>query len=211
MTLQIKTFVLGKLNNNVYLLFDDQTRAAVIIDPPLDPDLLAQFIQEKSLNLENIWITHAHFDHYYGLPYLEKTLSSIKTVSLHKDDLGLWRNGGGARHFLGKNIDIPEPNQLISAGQHLFLGEHEFIVHLAPGHTAGSVIYYSAELKCAFCGDVIFYHGIGRTDQQGGDLGLLIHSIQTQVLTLPDETILYPGHGPSTTVAEEKAKNPFLR
>ena len=210
MTLQVKTFVLGPIGNNVYLVFDDQTRSALVIDPSINPEPLAQFIQENSLLVEKVLITHAHFDHYYGLPFLQSTFPSIKEVYLHPDDLDLWRSGGSGKHFSGKMLSVPEPNQLLNTAKTVTLDNHEFSVFHAPGHTAGSVIFYSAELKCAFVGDVIFFHGIGRTDLDGGDFNQLIHSIQSQVFTLPEETILFPGHGASTTVSEEKANNPFF-
>jgi hydroxyacylglutathione hydrolase len=211
MTLQVKTFVLGPIGNNSYLIYDDQTLSALVIDPSINPEPLAQFIQEKSLHFEIVLITHAHFDHFYGLPFLRATFPSIKEVYLHPDDLDLWRSGGSARLFSDKVLSVPEPNQLLNTAKPVTLDKHEFSVLHAPGHTTGSVIFYSAELKCAFVGDVIFFHGIGRTDLDGANFNQLIHSIQTQVFTLPEETILYSGHGPSTTVSEEKANNPFFQ
>ena len=210
MTLQVKHFLLGPISNNSYLVFDDLTRSALVIDPSLEPGPLAQFVQKNSLQLKKALITHAHFDHYYGLPFLQSTFSSIEEVYLHLDDLDLWRSGGFGKLFWGRTLTVTEPNRLLSTTSPVTLDEHKFIVLHAPGHSAGSVLFYSAELKCAFVGDVIFFHGIGRTDLEGSDFNQLIHSIQTQVFTLPDETTLYNGHGPSTTVAEEKANNSFL-
>jgi len=210
MTLQVKAFVLGPIENNVYLVFDDQTRAALLIDPAYAPGPLLKFVQENKLAVEKILITHAHFDHYYGLPDVKKALPSLPEVYLHPDDLALWQAGGSADIFTGTTIQVDEPDHLLAPNESIRLDGHEFTYRLAPGHSTGSVIYYSAELKSAFCGDVIFYHSIGRTDLPGGDTEQLLHSIRTQVFTLPDETILYPGHGPATTVAEEKANNPFL-
>jgi glyoxylase-like metal-dependent hydrolase (beta-lactamase superfamily II) len=211
MTLQTKTFILGPIQNNSYLIYDDQTKTALVIDPALEPEPLVEFIQQQSLSLEKVLVTHAHFDHYYGLPFLQKTFSTLKDIFLYPADLDLWREGGSARHFFGKNLDIPEPNQMLSPEEVIVFGDHQFSIRLVPGHTNGSVLFYSSELKGVFCGDAIFYHGIGRTDLPGGNYDLLIHSIQTQIFTLPDETRLFPGHGPATTVAEEKANNPFFQ
>lgn len=210
MTLQLKHFLLGPISNNSYLVFDDQTRSALVVDPSLEPGPLAQFMLENSLLLEKVLITHAHFDHYYGLPFLQSAFPSIKEIYLHPDDLDLWRSGGFGKLFWGRTLAVAEPNQLLSTAKPVTLDKHQFTVLHVPGHSAGSVLFYSAELKCAFVGDVIFFHGIGRTDLEGSDFNQLIHSIQMQVFTLPDETTLYNGHGPSTTVAEEKANNPFL-
>ncbi|MHC1740757.1 MAG: MBL fold metallo-hydrolase [Anaerolineaceae bacterium] len=210
MMLQIQTFVLGPIENNSYLIFDDKTRSALVIDPALEPAQLITFIQKNSLQPEKVLITHAHFDHYYGLLFLTKTFPSITQIYLHPDDLDLWRSGGGARDFFGDVISVSDPNTLITSDDKVLLGTHQFTIRHTPGHSPGSVIYYSSELKSAFCGDLIFYHGVGRTDLAGGNEGQLLHSIQTQVFTLPDETTLYPGHGPSTSVAEEKLNNPFV-
>jgi hydroxyacylglutathione hydrolase len=210
MTLISKSFVLGPISNNTYLIYDDETCQALVIDPPLEPAPLAQYIRENDLMLEKVLITHAHFDHYYGLPFLLSQFSSIKEVFLHPGDLDLWNSGGGAKHFWGKTIPVTQPTHLLLPGESILLGSHKFTYRHAPGHTAGSVIYFSEELHCAFVGDVIFKQGIGRTDLDGGDYNQLINSIRTQVFTLPEETILYPGHGPITTVADEKRDNPFL-
>jgi glyoxylase-like metal-dependent hydrolase (beta-lactamase superfamily II) len=210
MTLTIKTYILGPIQNNSYLVYDDATRQALVIDPPIEPAPIADFIRENDLMLEKVFVTHGHFDHYYGLPFLMNEFPSLQEVALHPDDLALWNSGGGARHFWGNSIPVVEPNHLLIDGEILHLGEHEFTFRFAPGHSNGSVIYYCQELSCAFVGDVIFYHSIGRTDLDGGNQNQLLESIRTQVFTLPEDTWLLPGHGESTTVAEEKANNPFL-
>jgi glyoxylase-like metal-dependent hydrolase (beta-lactamase superfamily II) len=210
MTLQIQAFTLGPIQNNTYLIYDDETKHALVVDPALEPAPLAEFINQHSLILLKVLITHAHFDHYYGLQFLQNSFPTLKDVYLHPDDLDLWRAGGSARQFFGKNLDIAEPNQIFTTMDDIFLDDHVFQIRSVPGHTAGSVLFYSNELKSAFCGDAIFYHGIGRTDLPGGDFDTLIQSIRNQVFTLPDETRLFPGHGPATTVIEEKENNPFL-
>jgi len=210
MTLTYKTFILGPIQNNSYLVYDDETRQALVIDPAMEPEPIAKFVRDNGLILEKVFVTHGHFDHYYGLPYLLNEFPSIKEVDLHPGDLDLWNNGGGARHFWGKSIQVTEPNHLLIDGESLTLGKHEFSFRYAPGHSNGSVVYYSQELNCAFVGDVIFYHSIGRTDLDDGDLNRLLESIRTRVFTLPEDTLLLPGHGESTSVAEEKTNNPFL-
>lgn len=210
MTLAIKKFILGPIQNNSYLVYDLETRQALLIDPPMEPAPIAGFVRENKLVLEKVFVTHGHFDHYYGLPYLMNEFPSLQEVVLHPADLDLWNSGGGARHFWGKTIPVVSPNHLLKDGEILHLGQHQFAFRYTPGHSNGSVIYYSQELNCAFVGDVIFFHSIGRTDLDGGDFNKLLQSIRTQVFTLPEDTQLLPGHGESTKVTEEKANNPFL-
>jgi glyoxylase-like metal-dependent hydrolase (beta-lactamase superfamily II) len=117
----------------------------------------------------------------------------------------------GGAPFFGMRIDPgPEPTIDLQHGMLLRLGSHELEVRHAPGHTAGHVMFYCAQQGVMFCGDVIFYSGIGRTDLPGGSYQTLLRSIQAQILTLPDETRLFSGHGPETTVGHEKRSNPFL-
>jgi glyoxylase-like metal-dependent hydrolase (beta-lactamase superfamily II) len=131
-------------------------------------------------------------------------------VALHPGDYGLWRAQGGAGLF-GYHIDPgPEPTIDLSQFTRLRLGEAEFEVRHAPGHTPGHVIFYCAQEGLAFCGDVIFQGSIGRTDLPGGNYDTLLHSIRSQILSLPDETRLLSGHGPETTVGAERVYNPFL-
>jgi hydroxyacylglutathione hydrolase len=209
-TFRVKTFVLGPIENNSYLLYDDETKQAAIIDPSFEPNEIVEFVKEIGLVVEKVFITHGHFDHFYGLPFLKSVLPSINQVCLHREDLELWKDGGGAKKFLNEDLKIDSPNCLLEENPSVSLGEHQIEVRHTPGHTPGSVIYYSAELESAFCGDLIFYHGIGRTDLPGGDMSQLVHSIQKEVFTLPAETKLLSGHGPATTIAEERKNNPFL-
>lgn len=210
MTLQIKTFILGPIENNSFLVYDKETKQAAVIDPSFEPNEIVEFAQNNGLNIEKVFITHGHFDHFYGLPFMKVMLPSINQVYLHGEDLSLWNNGGGAKDFWNKEIIIEPPNCILQDKQFVTLGDHKLEVRHTPGHTQGSVIYYSSELATAFCGDLIFYHGVGRTDLPGGDMNQLIHSIQKEVFTLPPETRLLSGHGPATTVAEEKKNNPLF-
>jgi glyoxylase-like metal-dependent hydrolase (beta-lactamase superfamily II) len=159
----------------------------------------------------SIWLTHAHFDHMGGTAELVDHSKPIPPVALHSKDLPLWRVQGGAA-FFGMKIDPgPEPTIELFHGQDLHLGEQQFKVLHAPGHTAGHVMFYNQAREVCFCGDVIFQGSIGRTDLPGGDYDTLINSIQTQVMTLPDETVLLSGHGPQSSVGLEKQYNPFLQ
>lgn len=210
MTLQVETLVCGPIENNVFIIFDTDTKEAVVIDPSFEPEKIIFFLQENHLHVNRVLITHAHFDHFYGLPHLLQKISSINTVHLHKLDLLQWQSGGGARKFLGSMLDVNAPFVFVNHSEKVPLGKSVFEVRHVPGHSSGSVIYYCEEIHSAFVGDLIFYHSVGRTDLEDGDGAKLLQSIQSQILTLPDDTVLYPGHGPATTVAEEAKHNPYI-
>jgi glyoxylase-like metal-dependent hydrolase (beta-lactamase superfamily II) len=208
--LEIVSFALGPAMTNAYLVADGETGEAAVIDPAWDGHLILAEAEQRDWRIGHIWLTHAHFDHIGGAAAVADGLNPPPPVALHPDDYWLWRTEGGAA-FFGYRIDPgPEPTIDLSHGQTLTLGSVEFSVRHAPGHTPGHVMLYCAAAGILFCGDVIFKFGIGRTDLPRGDHATLIHSIRSQVLTLPDATRLLPGHGPETTVAQERAMNPFL-
>lgn len=210
MALEIITLLLGPMGNNTYLIADTETRLAAVIDPSFESEKVLSRLKERGWTLTAIWLTHAHFDHIAGVKLLSETTSPALPVGLHHADLPLWKQNGGARTF-GLEIDPgPQPSLSFEDGKTLRLGKQSLEIRHAPGHTPGHVILYSAEADAAFCGDVIFYHGIGRTDLPGGSHALLLDSIRQRVLSLPPNTRLLSGHGPETTVAEEMAENPFL-
>jgi hydroxyacylglutathione hydrolase len=208
--LSIVTLALGPFQTNAYVVANDKTGEAVVIDPAWDGEAILAAARQRRLHIGSLWLTHAHFDHLGGAAALADAINPPPPVALHPDDQGLWRNQGGAVNF-GMHLDPgPEPTIELSQGQILHLGEVELEVRHTPGHTRGGVIFYCASDKLAFVGDSIFQGSIGRTDLPGGDYDTLIESIRSQVLSLPDETRLLPGHGPETTVGIERLSNPFL-
>lgn len=208
--LEFQSFVIGPLDNNCIVLFDGESKEGVVIDPSFDADAVVDFIKNKHLNVTAVYLTHAHFDHYYGLPYLQSQIPQIQHILLHAADLDLWNEGGGAQKFLTSVLHLPQPDIILQNEANLFLGNYVIKVLHTPGHTPGSVVFYSPEIATAFCGDLIFYHGIGRTDLLGGNYRQLKDSIQNKIFTLPPQTTLVSGHGPSTSVAEEVENNPFF-
>lgn len=212
--LEIQGWVLGPVATNVYLVGDPETREAVIIDPAWDGPRLVEEIKAGGWQLQAIWLTHAHFDHFAGLADILEGLKSELPedfyVGLHPKDLPLWKVRGGAVMFGVQVKKAPRPGHDFQEGQELAVGGYNFIVHHAPGHSAGHVIFHCPQEKVLFSGDVIFNQGIGRTDLLGGSYQTLLDSIQKWVLPLPDETRIYSGHGPVTTVGDEKNSNPFL-
>jgi len=208
--LEIYSMVLGPVVTNAYLVGDSETGQAVAIDPADSGEIIVREAQSRRWEIEQIWLTHAHFDHLAGVSGLINHVTHTPVIALHPDDKPLWRMGGGAAYF-GMDIDPgPEPEIELVNGQKLVVGQTIFEVRHTPGHTPGHVVFYSSTEQLVFCGDVIFQGSIGRTDLPGGDYATLIASIQTQILSLPDETRLLSGHGPETTVGVERRMNPFL-
>lgn len=210
MSLNIHRFVLGMLENNVYLVYDSDTLDAAVIDPAANSQVILDEISTRILRLSQIWITHAHFDHTAGVSLIHSSTTPPASIALHPDDLKLYQNGGGAAEF-GYKVEVhPLPSIHLYHGQELKLGNANIEVRHTPGHAAGHVVFYVPEDDVVFCGDLIFKSGVGRTDLPGGSHQVLIQSIQTQILTLPPRTRLLPGHGPETTVGFEARMNPFL-
>lgn len=208
--LNIRNLILGPVQTNCYMLWDSKTDKCVIIDPAWDGAEIFKTAEKEGLKITGLWYTHAHFDHLGGVADLCAKLSPQPKIALHADDLPLWKAQGAAPLF-GMQIDLgPEPDTMITHGQKMQIGEYEFEVRHTPGHTPGHVIYYCQTEAVVFCGDVIFQGSIGRTDLPGSDYQILIESINTHILSLPDETHLLTGHGPETSVGEERLYNPFL-
>ena len=208
--LEIIPLTLGPVGTNAYLLGDLQSNSAVVVDPAWDGDLILEEAQRHAWQIEQIWLTHAHFDHIGGIAGLVKGIKPVPKIAIHPADLPLYSAQGGAALFGMRIGPTPEPNIHLRHGQVLKLGQISFEVRHCPGHTPGHVIFYCAAEKVAFCGDVIFWGSIGRTDLPGGDYDTLIDSIQTHILSLPNETRLLSGHGGETTVGYERRENPFL-
>lgn len=211
MPLEIVSFTLGPVQTNAYLLADSASGDALVIDPSWDGELILQTAQKRNWRIAHLWYTHAHFDHIGGAAAIADALNPLPLVALHPADHVLWRAGGGASMF-GYDIDPgPEPTIDFVHGMTMRLGESQFEVRYTPGHTQGHIVLYCPSINICFCGDLIFAGSVGRTDLPGGSLSALENSIRTQIYNLPDETILLPGHGPQTTVGEEKTSNPYVR
>lgn len=208
--LEIVSFTLGPAATNAYLVADPETKEAAVIDPAWDGHLILEAAEKRGWRIAHLWYTHAHFDHIGGAGAIADALNPLPLVALHPNDHVLWRAGGGGA-FFGVDIDPgPEPTIDFTHGQKLRLGGAEFEVRFTPGHTLGHCILYVPEEKLCFCGDLIFKASVGRTDLPGGNWDELVQSIKTQVFVMPDETRLLSGHGPETTVGEEKRNNPFV-
>lgn len=206
----INNYVLGQIQNNTYLIHNNETRKAILIDPAAGIERVIEDIQKHDLTLTAILITHAHFDHIAGLHLLVNEFGNEIPIFLHPDDMPLWENGGGAKDF-GFDFDPHAvPSHFFHHQQQLSFAGIDLEVRHTPGHSPGHVILYWQSTKTAFVGDVIFYHSIGRADLSYSDPAALTQSIKEQILTLPGDTRLLSGHGPQTNVQEEMNNNPFL-
>ncbi len=209
--LAIVAFTLGPAATNAYLVADPDSGTAAVIDPAWNGEVIQAAADQREWRIANIWLTHAHFDHFGGAGAIADAPEAPIPVALHADDHSLWRLGGGAQAFGFADFDSgPEPTVYLEHGMQLQLGDSVFEVRHTPGHTLGHVILRNLVAGVVFCGDLIFRGSVGRTDFPGGSMETLLESVGNEILTLPDETQLYPGHGPLTTVGAERAANPFL-
>lgn len=214
MKLSFVRLVLGPLGNNVYLLADEDSKDAVIIDPSFEAELALAEVKRQGWVLRQVWLTHAHFDHTTGAKAVSQAFIPRLPIGMHPD-AEAWASAGKDQvHYILSKQPVFDVDLHLQDGQMLTLnpegGEPVVEVRLAPGHSPGSVIFYCRDLGVAFCGDVIFRESIGRVDLPGGDYQQLIESIRQKVFSLPENTTLLPGHGPESSVGYEKLFNPYL-
>jgi len=210
MTITIETFALGPLQTNAYLLTDSSANRGIVIDPGQKPEALIRRIDK--LEIEAIVLTHAHFDHIGGVDAIRKLKDC--PVYLHDAEAD-WLtdaklNGSLMWPEVGGPVVTDPAEYALDAGMKLTLLGETFDVLHTPGHSPGSVSLVWRAKGCVFSGDVLFKLSVGRTDLRGGSSKELYDSIHGQLFKLPPETVVYPGHGPKTTIQYEMDNNPYV-
>ena len=211
--LQIAMFTFSPIQENTYLLYNGEGQAA-LIDPgcyfPEEREQLSGFIAEKGLQPAYLLQTHCHLDHVFGLKWAAGHWGLTPQIHCNEEMVLQFAPASGKMWNLPFE-NYEGPLQWLTEGQEIRLGSDTLQVLFAPGHSPGHVCFYCATQGFVIGGDVLFQRSIGRTDLPGGSHSVLIESIRSQLFTLPDDTVVYPGHGPATTIGEEKRHNPFLQ
>lgn len=212
--MEIRSFTFNPFAENTYILYDE-TLECVIVDPGCytteEQRAMVDFITANNLKPVKLLNTHCHLDHIFGNRFIADTYKLELFIHPNEKE---WLEQAPyySRAMYGVSVEpSPEPAGYLNEGDTVTFGNTSLKVLLAPGHSQGSIVFYNETDKTAIAGDVIFNRSIGRSDLPGGDYQQLENSIRTKIYTLPDETVLYPGHNEPTTVGEEKKFNPFVR
>ncbi|HZY82560.1 MAG TPA: MBL fold metallo-hydrolase [Cyclobacteriaceae bacterium] len=209
--LSIQTLTFNPFQENTYVLYDE-TAEAVIVDAGCydreEEKELSDFIESKKLKVKALINTHSHIDHILGAYYVKDKYKI--PLYVHRLDEQTLRSGKVVAQMYGiDHYTEVTPDGYLSEGDQVKFGNQSFEILFLPGHAPGHVGFYHPEQKVLMGGDVLFYRSIGRTDLPGGDYDTLIESIHKKIFTLPDDVVVYAGHGPTTTVKDEKVENPF--
>ena len=199
---------------NMYILWDEASHEAVVIDPGMmregEREMVTKFIDEHQLKVKHVLLTHLHVDHITGARWLADKTGVDVCGSALDNPLGQELPDQVAHFRINIEVEPLTVDRNLSDGDTLPLGDEIIQVLHVPGHSPGGLAFYVPQSNLLFSGDTIFNGSIGRTDLWGGDFAQLINSIREKILPLPDETVIASGHGPTTTVADEKRCNPFL-
>jgi len=205
----VRTISVGMTQTNCYVVGSEETHQGVVIDPGAESGAILAAIEEAGLEIRYVLNTHCHFDHIGANAEIVGVTGAL--LAVHPAGVPLLKMRGGAALFGLPGRDSPEPDVELADGQVLEAGGLSFHVIHTPGHSPGRVTFYEGEQGVAFDGDVLFAGGVGRADLPGASWDTLMHSIRDVLFALPEETVLYPGHGPATTVGREKRTNPWVK
>lgn len=199
---------------NMYILWDESTREAAVVDPGMmrdgEREMVTKFIKDNNLNVKHILLTHLHVDHITGARWLADKTGADVCGSPLDNPLGRELPDQVAHFRINIEVEPLEVDRILSDGDTLQLADETIQVLHVPGHSPGGLAFYLPQSALLISGDTIFNGSVGRTDLWGGDMAQLLNSIREKIYTLPDETVIASGHGPTTTVADEKRFNPFI-
>jgi hydroxyacylglutathione hydrolase len=205
----IETIVVGPLGVNCLLLGDRESQEGVVVDPGADAEMILSAVKRRGLKIRYVINTHGHFDHVGSNKSV--VAGTGAELLIHEKDLPLLANASRSATYYGLSVEqSPEPARFLTDGMILEFGKRRIEVFHTPGHTEGGCSLYLKNEKVVITGDTLFADSVGRTDLPGGSHEILIASIRAKLLTLPDDTVVWPGHGPSTTIGAERAENPYL-
>jgi len=210
----IRSIVVGPFQSNCFIIGCEETKEGMVIDPGDDVDRIEKVVERQDLNIKKIFLTHGHIDHVRGCAELYKKTKA--EILMHQEDVGLYESLSEQAGLFGLNINAhaSKPTKLVKEGDIVQIGKIRGRVLYTPGHSPGSVtLVVDSQGKgptVLFVGDLLFMNGVGRTDLWGGSTKLLLKSIKEKLMTFPDDTVVYPGHGPETTSGYERKTNPFL-
>ena len=196
---------------NCTILFDEETKHGVVVDPGGDVEVIVRAIDDYGFTIDAIWLTHGHLDHAGGAMDLKERLG-VEIVGPHEDDKPLLVNleGQAQRFGMPGAVRNCTPDRFLTEGETVSFGDHVFEILHCPGHAPGHVVYFNRDARFAHVGDVLFNGSIGRTDLPGGDHAALIRSIKEKLLPLGDDIGFICGHGPGGRFGDERRSNPFL-
>jgi hydroxyacylglutathione hydrolase len=211
--IQIQKFIFNNFIENTYIVWDDESKSACVIDPgcadEAEESVISDFIDQKNLKLRYLINTHCHLDHILGVKFIKEKFNPTYFAS--EKDLPLLENSETQADLFGIKLNKPPlPDVFLTEETGILIGETKPKFIYTPGHTPGEYSIYFKEEKFCITGDVLFKGTIGRTDLWGGNYELLMSSIKDKILALPDETIIYAGHGEDTRIGLEKIENPFV-
>lgn len=212
--LVIKKFIFNPFSENTYVIWDEETNEGMVIDPGCsdgsEEDDLVNFIDARNITIKYLIITHSHIDHILGCRFIKEKFSPMYLVP--KDDIPLLEEAKAQAFTFGLEIETPPlPDDYLFENSDISLGGSKVKVLFTPGHSPGEHCLYFEKEKFCITGDVLFKNSVGRTDLWKGDYSILMESIKNKLLTLPNDVVIYPGHGESSKIGIEKQENPFLR
>jgi len=206
----IKELVVGPLQTNCYIVGCEETLKGAVIDPGGSADEILSEVERLGLDIVAVINTHGHVDHVLANREVKEATGA--PLMIHAQDAPMLTNPmKGLAFLLGRVRPSPRPDRLLAEGDEVEVGQIKLTVLHTPGHSPGSISLLAAQEGAVFSGDVLFRMSIGRTDLPGGSFETLMRSIKEVLFSLPDDTIVYSGHGPKTTVGFEKSNNPWVR